>query len=75
MDNITVAEALRWHRENLDYSAKEVAAHINVTPSIYSKIESGNRIVTVPEFKRIAELYGMTMDELCVIPSRKKRQP
>lgn len=71
MDNITVAEALRWHRENLDYSAKEVAAHLGVTPSIYSKIESGNRVVTVPEFKRIAELYGVTMDELCVIPERR----
>ena len=74
MDNLSVAAALRWHRENQDYSAKEVAAHIGVTPSIYSKIESGNRVVTVPEFKKIAELYGMTMDELCVIPSRKKRQ-
>lgn len=74
MDNLSVASALRWHRENQDYSAKEVAAYLGVTPSIYSKIESGNRVVTVPEFKRIAELYGMTMDELCVIPSRKKRQ-
>ncbi|MBC9873543.1 helix-turn-helix domain-containing protein [Macrococcoides bohemicum] len=73
MDNLSVATALRWHRENREYSAKEVAAHIGITPSIYSKIESGNRVVTVPEFKRIAELYGMTMEELCVIPSRKKR--
>lgn len=74
MDNLSVAAALRWHRENQDYSAKEVAAHLGVTPSIYSKIESANRVVTLPEFKKIAELYGMTMDELCVIPTRKKRQ-
>lgn len=71
MKNITVPIALRWHRENLGYKAKEVALHLGLTSSIYSKIESGKRALTVSEFKNIAELYNMTMDDLFIIPKRK----
>lgn len=72
MENLSIAASLRWHREHNNYSSKEVASVINVSPSIYSKIENGIRSITICEFKKIADLYDLTMDELYLIPCRKR---
>ncbi|WP_414048580.1 helix-turn-helix domain-containing protein [Macrococcus animalis] len=73
MTNDEIATAIRWHRENLEYKSKELAAYLNISESNYTRLEKGDRAVTAVELKKIADLFKMTMDELVVIPKRKRR--
>ena len=43
---------------------KEVASHIGVDKSTYSKIEKGTREVTVKELQKIAKLFNTTIDNI-----------
>jgi len=70
---IYIAQSVRWHRENLNYSSKQVAIQLNLSQSAYSKIESADRLITVAEFKLLAEFFEITMNDLCEIPSRKNK--
>ena len=42
----------------------EVARHLGLDRSAYSKTEKGLRNCTVDELRAIARLFGMTMDEI-----------
>jgi transcriptional regulator with XRE-family HTH domain len=42
----------------------DVAAHIGVDKSAYSKIEKGSRSLTVDEFQKMAKLFNMTTDQI-----------
>lgn len=71
MKNKDIANAIRWHRENLDFSAKQVALHLNLSQSSYSKIENANRLITVAEFKLVSDLFKLSMNDLINIPNSK----
>ena len=43
---------------------KEVASHIGVDKSTYSKIEKGTREVTVKELQKMAKLFNTTIDNI-----------
>ncbi len=43
---------------------KQVAAHIGVDKSTYSKIEKATREVTVKELQLMAGLFSMTIDDI-----------
>ena len=43
---------------------KEVAIHIGVDKSTYSKIEKGIREVTVTELNKMAKLFNLSVDEI-----------
>lgn len=43
---------------------KEVAFHIGVDKSTYSKIEKGLREVTVSELNKMAKLFNLTTDQI-----------
>ena len=42
----------------------EVATHIGVDKSTYSKIEKGLRALTIDELKKMASLFNMTTDQI-----------
>ncbi|UTH13251.1 helix-turn-helix domain-containing protein [Macrococcus equipercicus] len=72
MDNKELVTAIKWHRENLEIKAKDVAAMLGHVPSKYSKIENGEQVITGVELVKIADYFGMTVDELVKVPSRRK---
>jgi transcriptional regulator with XRE-family HTH domain len=51
-------------REKQGLLQKEVASHINVDKSTYSKIEKGTREVTVAELQKLTKLFNLTTDEI-----------
>ncbi|WP_010182964.1 helix-turn-helix domain-containing protein [Aquimarina agarilytica] len=51
-------------REQKNLKQIEVATHINVDKSAYSKIEKGTRAITVEELYKMAQLFNMTTDQI-----------
>jgi transcriptional regulator with XRE-family HTH domain len=54
---------------------KEVASTADMQASNYSKIESGQRDIFVVAFDKIAQLFGMTVDEIIHYENSKKPTP
>jgi len=61
---MNIAENIKRIREEKGLLQKQVASHIDVSKSTYSKIEKSLREVTVVELNKIAELFGMTVDQI-----------
>ena len=59
-----LAENIKKIREDKELMQKDVAIHIGVDKSTYSKIEKGLREVTVPELQKMAQLFNITIDQL-----------
>jgi transcriptional regulator with XRE-family HTH domain len=59
-----LANSIKKLREEKQLLQKEVASHIGVDKSTYSKIEKGTREVSVKELQLIAQLFGMSIDQL-----------
>lgn len=55
---------LRWAREQKGLSQKDVAEKIGVAKSTYSLYESGSREPNVQTIKKIADVLGVSADEL-----------
>lgn len=72
VDNNKIVEAIRYHRENNEISSKDMAAVIGHHPATYSRIEKGDQPILGIEVYKIAKHLGMTMDELVVIPRKRK---
>jgi transcriptional regulator with XRE-family HTH domain len=54
--------------------AIEVATHIGVDKSAYSKIEKGQRSLTVEELQKMAQLFNMTTDQVINYDGRVPRE-
>ncbi|UTH01828.1 helix-turn-helix transcriptional regulator [Macrococcoides canis] len=68
MNTNEIASAIKWHRENLNYSSKYVASHLNLSQSIYSKLENSKREITVSEINNLSKLFNLTIDEILKAP-------
>ncbi|WP_414042601.1 helix-turn-helix domain-containing protein [Macrococcus sp. EM39E] len=64
MTNEEIANAIKYHRENLDFSGKEMAYRLNMSPSTYSKIENGERTITAVELYQISLIFNLSIDEV-----------
>ncbi|TDM04610.1 helix-turn-helix transcriptional regulator [Macrococcus carouselicus] len=73
MNNEEMMAAIKYHRENLGFSSTEVATAIGYDVSKYSRLENGHQYITLVEAVKIAHLFGMKVDELIRIPSKKNR--
>ena len=51
-------------REEKNLKQIEVANHIGVDKSAYSKIEKGMRALTIDELQKMAQLFNMTTDQI-----------
>ena len=61
---MNLASNIKAIREEKGLKQIDVATHISVDKSAYSKIEKGNRNVTVEELQKMASLFGMTLDQI-----------
>lgn len=59
-----LAHNLKILREQKDLLQKEVANAVNVHPSNYSKMEKGEREVSISVADKLAKFYGISLDEL-----------
>ena len=59
-----LAENIKVIREKQGLLQKEVALHIGVDKSTYSKIEKGLRDVTVAELQNLSKLFNLSADEI-----------
>ncbi|TDM07521.1 helix-turn-helix domain-containing protein [Macrococcus lamae] len=72
MTDKDIVQAIKWHRENKEIKSQDVAEMLGHIPSKYSKIERGEQVITGLELVKIAEYFGMTVEELVRVPSRKR---
>lgn len=61
---MSTGEIIRRRREALGIEQKEMAAQLEITPSMLCQIERGTKQVTIPLGKKIARILECTMDEL-----------
>ncbi len=59
---MSLADNIKTIREEKGFKQIEVADHIGVDKSAYSKIEKGSRALTVEELQKMAQLFNTTMD-------------
>lgn len=59
-----IADNIKAIREEKNLKQIEVAIHIGVDKSAYSKIEKGLRALTVEELQKMAQLFNMTADQI-----------
>jgi transcriptional regulator with XRE-family HTH domain len=61
---MSLADNIKTIREKQELLQKEVALHIGVDKSTYSKIEKGLREVTVAELQKLTKLFNLTTDQI-----------
>ena len=61
---MNLADNIKAIREEKGLKQIEVADHIGVDKSAYSKIEKGLRALTVEELQKMAQLFNMTTDQI-----------
>lgn len=59
---MALADNIKTIREEKNLKQIEVATHIGVDKSAYSKIEKGLRALTIEELQKVAGLFGMSTD-------------
>jgi len=61
---MALADNIKKIREERGFKQIEVANHIGVGKSAYSKIEKGFRSITVEELQKMAILFSLTIDQI-----------
>lgn len=61
---MSLADNIKTIREEKNFKQIEVANHIGVDKSAYSKIEKGLRSLTVDELQKMAQLFNLTTDQI-----------
>jgi transcriptional regulator with XRE-family HTH domain len=59
---MSFADNIKVIRKKKNLKQIEVATHIGVDKSAYSKIEKGLRALTVDELQKMAQLFNLTTD-------------
>ncbi|MGW4368125.1 helix-turn-helix transcriptional regulator [Nocardia takedensis] len=59
-----IAERIRTEREYLNLKQEQVAEVLGISRAAVSAIETGRRKVTAPELKKLAQLFGTSVDRL-----------
>ena len=62
--SMNIAGNLKTYREQKGLLQKEVANAVGVHPSNYSKMEKGERDVSIEVADKLAKFFGITLDEL-----------
>ncbi len=61
---MSLADNIKNIREEKNLKQIEVATHIGVDKSAYSKIEKGLRSLTVEELQKMAQLFNLSTDQI-----------
>ena len=57
----TIYEKLRMMRENAGLRQGQIAEYLGVTQAFISKVETGERNLTVEQLERLVNLYGYSL--------------
>jgi transcriptional regulator with XRE-family HTH domain len=71
----SIGKNIKKIREQKGLMQKEVASTAEMQASNYSKIESGQRDISVEALDKIAQLFGITIDEIIHYEDSKKLTP
>lgn len=63
-----MAITLKALRVNKGLSQKEAAERLNITPETLGKWENGKTFPSVPQIKKIEEIYGVTYSDIIFCP-------
>jgi len=61
---MSLSDNIKTIREEKNLKQIEVATHIGVDKSAYSKIEKGLRALTVDELQKMAQLFNLSTDQI-----------
>jgi transcriptional regulator with XRE-family HTH domain len=61
---MSLSDNIKTIREDKNIKQIEVATHIGVDKSAYRKIEKSTRALTVDELQKVAQLFGLTTDQI-----------
>lgn len=61
---MSIADALKYQREVNGYTQRQVAAGTGVSQPKLSYYESGKHLPLIDDCIRLADFYGITLDEL-----------
>ena len=61
---VTIGEKIRYERQKKNLTQKEFGQILSITQNALSMYELGKRIPDVPMLRRIADYFGITLDEL-----------
>ncbi len=61
---MSIGDNIKTIREQKGLLQKEVAAHLNLDKSAYSKLEKDMREVKISELQKIASLFDISMDQI-----------
>ena len=64
MINKIIGENIRALRENAGFTQNNLALYMNVDQSLISKVEKGERIMSVDMLEKLATLFGVTIEQL-----------
>lgn len=65
MDNIKdYKESLKYHREKANLSQRQLAKEVGIQQGNISRYESGETIPNIEVCIRLADFYGISLDEL-----------
>lgn len=56
---------LKKLRKTRGLTQEQAAVKIGISPSMYKKVESGERLGSYETLKKIADYFGVTVDFLC----------
>ena len=68
MINKIVGENIRALRENAGFTQNHLARFMNVDQSLISKVEKGERTLSVDMLEKLAALFGVTVEQMEVLP-------
>jgi len=66
------AEKIRRHRQRMGLSQQQLGERMGVSAVAVSKWERGQSQPDIPTLTALADLFGMTLDELC---GRREEEP
>lgn len=58
-------QRLRDMREDADMSQDNLAAHLGIRQTVYSRYERGERTIPLQHLIKLADLYNVSLDFLC----------
>ena len=68
MSNIQLAINLRRLRLDHDYTQKQIGEMLNLSRQAYSNYETGKRIPDIDILIRLADIYGLSLEQLIALP-------
>lgn len=68
MANVQLKENLRSLRHRHNYTQQQISSRLNISRQAYSNYETGKRIPDIDILIRLADIYGLSLEQLIALP-------